>query len=218
MEYTKNLNLSKPSYDDDVDVQVLNNNMDILDDKIGTLPYLPLKGGTMQGNIKFPFDIGLQYDSTHFLNFQQTNFKGTTKNTLATKADRFKFCCPNDHEFVVEDSGVWYNGDVLVQELSGQFSDFRGYEKLSTGLLIQWGYVTASDYDGNVQQATFLTPFTNDQYIVTVSKSNGREGKPTYDNGAWYATTYEFTSTGFKIICDSNDTAYYWLWIAIGRA
>ena len=39
MEYTKNLNLSKPSYDDDVDVQVLNNNMDILDDKIGTLPY-----------------------------------------------------------------------------------------------------------------------------------------------------------------------------------
>ena len=34
MEYTQNLKLSKPSYDDDVDVQVLNNNMDILDSNI----------------------------------------------------------------------------------------------------------------------------------------------------------------------------------------
>ena len=31
MKYTKNMKLSKPSYDDDVDVQILNNNVDILD-------------------------------------------------------------------------------------------------------------------------------------------------------------------------------------------
>ena len=37
MEYTKNLKLSKPSYDDDVDVQVLNNNSDILDDFVTNL-------------------------------------------------------------------------------------------------------------------------------------------------------------------------------------
>ena len=37
MEYTKNLKLSKPSYDDDVDVQVLNNNSDILDDFVANL-------------------------------------------------------------------------------------------------------------------------------------------------------------------------------------
>lgn len=37
MEYTNNLKLSKPSYDDDVDIQVLNNNMDIIDNKFDSL-------------------------------------------------------------------------------------------------------------------------------------------------------------------------------------
>ncbi len=218
MKYTKNLNLSKPSYDDDVDVQVLNNNMDILDDKIGTLPYLPLKGGTMSGDIKLPFDIGLNYDATHFLNFQQTNFKGNTKNTLATKADRFKFYCPSGKEFVVEDSGAWYNGDMIVQDLNTDIQVNKGYTKLSTGLLLQWGYATAGANDGNVQQVTFQTPFKNNQYVVTVSKSQFAGAKPQTDTGNWFSTTYEFTTTGFKVICDSNDTGKYWCWIAVGRA
>ena len=40
MNYTKNLKLSKPSYDDDVDIQIINNNMDILDDNISKLDYV----------------------------------------------------------------------------------------------------------------------------------------------------------------------------------
>lgn len=40
MDYTKNLRLSKPSYDDDVDIQIINTNMDILDDNISNLDYV----------------------------------------------------------------------------------------------------------------------------------------------------------------------------------
>lgn len=40
MDYTKNLKLSKPSYDDDVDIQIINTNMDMLDDTISNLDYV----------------------------------------------------------------------------------------------------------------------------------------------------------------------------------
>lgn len=67
MEYTTKYRLSKPTYDDDVDIQVLNNNMDIIDSKLQSvsvvdntlhvddksypLNFLPLEGGNITGNI-----------------------------------------------------------------------------------------------------------------------------------------------------------------------
>lgn len=80
MDYTKNLKLSKPSYDDDVDIKIINTNMDMLDDNISNLDYvknvqtdnngltftkkddsklqvplnyLPLTGGTVTGDTEF---------------------------------------------------------------------------------------------------------------------------------------------------------------------
>lgn len=69
MEYTTKYKLSKPTYDDDVDIQVLNNNMDIIDSKLQSvsmvdntlhiddnsypLNFLPLTGGTVTGNTEF---------------------------------------------------------------------------------------------------------------------------------------------------------------------
>lgn len=40
MDYTKNLKLYKPSYDDDVDIQIINTNIDMLDDNISKLDYV----------------------------------------------------------------------------------------------------------------------------------------------------------------------------------
>lgn len=40
MDYTKNLKLYKPSYDDDVDIKIINANMDMLDDNISNLDYV----------------------------------------------------------------------------------------------------------------------------------------------------------------------------------
>lgn len=67
MEYTTKHKLSKPTYDDDVDIQVLNNNFDIIDSKLQSvsvvdntlhvddnsypLNFLPLEGGNITGNI-----------------------------------------------------------------------------------------------------------------------------------------------------------------------
>lgn len=69
MEYTTKYRLSKPTYDDDVDIQVLNNNMDIIDSKLQSvsvvdntlhvddnnypLNFLPLTGGTVTGDTEF---------------------------------------------------------------------------------------------------------------------------------------------------------------------
>lgn len=60
MDYTKNLKLSKPSYDDDVDIQIINTNMDIIDENINNIDlspyalkkdYLPLTGGNITGEL-----------------------------------------------------------------------------------------------------------------------------------------------------------------------
>lgn len=67
MDYTKKWKLSKPSYDDDVDIQIINNNMDIIDSKLQTvsvsnntlhvddksypLNYMPIAGGNFTGDI-----------------------------------------------------------------------------------------------------------------------------------------------------------------------
>lgn len=225
MNYTKNLNLSKPSYDDDVDVQVLNNNMDILDDNLQQTndkmnDYLPLAGGTMKGNIKVPYDIGLQFgqtDTTGFINFNATSLNDVVLPTLKMKADRFKFYCPSGKEFAVDDTGAWFNGDSLIRDLWTETGLYSGYTKLSTKTLIQWGYVNPTDSAGNIQHVTFQTPFVNPQYAVVVSKSNGTSGKPVGGAGDWWSATYNFTTTGFDIICDQKSYGNTVFWIAIGR-
>lgn len=225
MDYTKNLNLSKPSYDDDVDVQVLNNNMDILDDNLKQTNdkmngYLPLTGGTMKGSIKVPYDIGLllgQAGTDGFINFNTTSFNDKVLPTLKLKADRLKFYCPSGKEFAVDDTGAWFNGDLLIRDLWTENGWHSGYTKLSTKTMIQWGYVNPSDSAGNVQRVTFQAPFVNPQYAVVVSKSNATSGKPAGGSGDWWSATYNFTTTGFDIICDQKSYGHTVFWIAIGR-
>lgn len=225
MDYTNNYKLSKPSYNDDVDVQVLNNNMDILDDNLQRTNdkmngYLPLAGGTMKGNIIVPYDIGLQLGQTGtdgFINFNTTSLNDVILPTLKMKADRFNFYCPSGKEFVVDDTGAWFNGDLLIRDLWTENGWHSGYTKLSTKTLIQWGYVNPTDSAGNVQHVTFQTPFVNPQYAVVVSKSNGTSGKPAGGSGDWWSATYNFTTTGFDVICDQKSYGHTVFWIAIGR-
>lgn len=225
MEKTTNYKLYKPSYDDDVDIQILNNNMDILDDnlkrnldKFGQ--YLPLSGGTMQGDIKLPYNTwqGLRSarNNEEYLSFNETSFKTVKLPTLCTKSSRFKFYYNDDDAFTIDNTGVWFNNDEVPHIVGQSLSATHGYTKSSNGLTLQWGYVSAGANDGNVQHVTFETPMKNTNYLVFVSKSNYIEGKPPTDNGAWYSATYNFTSTGFDVICDSNDTAKFWFWFAIG--
>lgn len=227
MEKTTNYKLYKPSYDDDVDIQILNNNMDILDDNIKRNndkfnEYLPLIGGTMKGDIKLPYNnsnrngLHSTRSDQDYLTFVNTIFKGVSLPTLATRSERFKFYTPSNREFVVDDSGAWYNGDKIPQILSESLAPTHGYVKLSNGLALHWGYVLAGANDGNVQHVTFETPMKNKNYIVFTSKSNYENGKPPVASGEWYSATYNYTSTGFDVICDSNDISKFWFWFAIG--
>ena len=218
MEYTKNLKLSKPSYDDDVDIQVLNNNMDLLDDKVGNLPYLPLAGGTMSGNINVPYNVGLYYNPTHYINFYNTSFQTIEKDTVLLKGDRFKYYSPSGKELVADDSGVWWDNDSLIRDLYTDIGWHAGYTKLSTGLLLQWGYVNPKGSAGNIQHVTFKTPMLNPQYAVVVSKSNGVDDKPSGGlAGEWWSATYNFTTTGFDVVCDQPSYGHTVFWIAIGK-
>lgn len=218
MDYTKNLRLSKPSYDDDVDVQVINNNMDILDEKVGSLPYLPLKGGKMQGNITIPFGVGLKYDDNHFLNFQQTSFNNKTLNTLIMKGDRLKYYSPSGKEFVVDDTGVFYDEDAIIRDSFTDIGWHSGYVKISTGLCIQWGYVNPKGSTYNVQHATFKTPMLNPQYAVVTSRSFGVDNEPSNVEMRWGSATFNLTTTGFDIVCaEPSAYGHTEFWIAIGR-
>lgn len=218
MEYTKNLRLSKPSYDDDVDIQVLNNNMDILDGKVGELPYLPLSGGTIQGNIKVPYNVGLWYNATNYLNFYNTIFNGVEKDTVLLKGDRFKYSAPSGKEFVVDNTGVWFDNDNVILDSYTEIGWHSGYVKLSTGLCIQWGYVNPQGSTYNVQHATFKTPMLNAQYAVVTSRSFGVDNKPTNVEMRWGSATFNLTTTGFDIVCaEPSAYGHTEFWLAIGR-
>lgn len=225
MNYTNNYNLYKPSYDDDVDVQILNQNMDILDGKLFDInkkfnQYLPLTGGKMSGNIELPYrdDIGLSGpNNIGWLRFFESSFKNVKSPTIGLYSKRFKVSTDDSiKEFVVDDTGVWFEGNRIIQELASDVRSTTGYVKNSNGVIMQWGYVNAGSYDGNVQHVTFMTPMVEAKYLVFTSKSNYTSGYPSVLGGEYYAATCNYTSTGFDIICDSDDTSEFWFWFAIG--
>lgn len=241
MEYTKNLKLSKPSYNDDVDIQVINNNMDILDNKISNVRnYLPLTGGTMIGNITLPFEIGLNYDTNHWLNFDTTSFKGVQDTTLCTKANRFKFYTPSSKEFVIQDDGVYWNGkSLLTTDDKGDMSVIKesklsygtGYTKLNNGLLLQWGYFnpttagSSSNEDGSgssgataIQyKVTLPLPFADTGYTVFTNRSNTTGDNMSYLSMSDGCLTAKFTTTSFYCGAFAKKYNTTIQWFAIGK-
>ena len=207
MEYTKNLKLSKPSYDDNVDVQILNNNMDILDDKVGNLPYLPLTGGMMTGDIWLNHNIGFKYGGKSELNFNKIKYI----ETLNIKADVFKF---ND-VFTIDSESVRYGNDKVLLDKETSIGEFKGYTKLSNNVIMQWGYVNPEANDRNVQHVTFTLPMPNANYNVFISKSNGiSQLAPVRENSA--GTTFQYTTTGFDVLCQRNNLCPAVFWFVIG--
>lgn len=232
MDYTNNYKLSKPSYDDDVDIQILNNNMDILDDNLKRNndkfnQYLPLSGGTMQGDIKLPYNTWAGLHSTRGVTqeklndvvcFAKTTLGGKELPSVVLRSDRFAYFTPSDKVFQVDDSGAFYDGAAIVRDIYTHLDDFHGYVKLSNGLLLQWGFVNPSGSTYNVQHATFSMPMYNSSYAVFSSRSFYTGSLPNNAENRWGSSTFNFTTTGFDICCaepSAYGTAEFWL--AIGR-
>lgn len=223
MEKTTNYKLYKPSYDDDVDIQIINNNMDILDDNLKRnndkfKQYLPLSGGTMQGDITLPYNVGqgIKYNASNWIEFNETSFNTVKKTTLSTKADRFKFYTPSGKEFVIDDTGSWFDNDALIRDTLTNIEDFTGYVKLSTGVIMQWGFVNPSTSDGNIQHVTLKTPMPTPNYVVLTSRSNYTQNiKPDQDVPSNNAT-FNCTKTGFDILCARSSRGQAVFWFVIG--
>ena len=223
MEKTTNYKLYKPSYDDDVDIQIINNNMDILDDNLKRnndkfKQYLPLSGGTMQGDITLPYNVGqgIKYNASNWIEFNETSFNTVKKTTLSTKADRFKFYTPSGKEFVIDDTGSWFDNNALIRDTLTNIEDFTGYVKLSTGVIMQWGFVNPSTSDGNIQHVTLKTPMPTPNYVVLTSRSNYTQNiKPDQDVPSNNAT-FNCTKTGFDILCARSSRGQAVFWFVIG--
>lgn len=232
MDYTNNYKLSKPSYSDDVDVQIINNNMDILDDNLKRNndkfnQYLPLSGGTMQGDIKLQYNTWAGLHSTRSVTderlndvvcFASTTFGGVQSPSVVLRSDRFTYFTPSDKQLVCDDTGVFYDNEALIRDIYHANNDFSGYTKLSTGLLIQWGFVNPKGSTYNIQHATFQTPMSSSSYAVFTSRSFYTGGLPSNRENRWGSVTFNFTTTGFDICCaepSAYGTAEFWL--AIGR-
>lgn len=86
-----------------------------------------------------------------------------------------------------------------------------GYQKLPSGLIIQWGSATAGlGATGNTGNAiNFSVPFPNICHQVVVS----------YDNGGGKViagAAGSFTKTNFLMRCDATSGVYVFRWFAIG--
>lgn len=212
MNYTKNYKLSKPSYDDDVDIQILNNNMDILDDNLKHTndkfsKYLPLIGGTMEGDINLPNEVSLRDGNAAIKFIVQNELK-----TIRLEGERLSFNTPDNKHFKVDSTGIWYDDNVVLRD-TGTSLGVSGFTKLSNGLILQWGKFSDLAQFGVV---TFSTPFTNGDNI-TITVTDIADG---FNRDAiTYFTCFNINTTSFNIVGQNRQGSYNNLWgrwMAIG--
>lgn len=98
-----------------------------------------------------------------------------------------------------------------------------GYERLSNGLMIQWGTTGTLTFGNNataVQSLTFPIAFPTTCLIITGSPTGA--GAPTTSNGAsatFYAFSYSTTGCSWQFLAPNNGNVTYTYsarWIAIG--
>lgn len=179
MNYTKNLRLSKPSYDDDVDIKIINTNMDMLDDNISNLDYvknvqtdnngltftkkdnsqiqvpldyLPLTGGTVTGNVNINGELLVNDKAPQYELERLSNINNELYNI----------------------SSIKYSNGVLEQVI--QFKAFKGESTI-----------------------TFLIPF-NDVDNITLSTGTYSKDTDTYKEpyNDWVWSVANLSTTGAK--------------------
>ncbi len=182
MNYTKNLKLSKPSYDDDVDIQIINTNMDMLDDNISKLDYVK--------NVQTD-DNGLTFTKKDNSQIQvPLNYLKLTGGTVT--------------------GDVNINGCLLVNNIAPQYELERKEDdtseyytlqaiKYSNGVLEQ--VIRMKKFVVNSTQITFLIPFAN---VDNITLSNGAyslstdEYKEPYNDWVWSVANLSTTGAKFK--------------------
>lgn len=214
MDYTKNLKLSKPSYDDDVDIKIINTNMDILDDNIAKLDYLPLTGGTVTGNTEITStltnngkDVGRLFCNkspilTPLIDFDKmATVRGNTEKTTVTTIQNGKSVSVTYYAwclFSTPMSVVYFeSGDIYLKE------PFTNYDKL---LVVTLASNNSQSMRCNIVDCGMFEWFMNNLPIVPLTGATGR------GSGWWGLFPYNKwgtqtkTSTTTKLTCQGEST------------
>lgn len=220
MKYTTNYNLYKPDYDDTIDVDILNKNMDVLDNQIkkaGDIDlsqyalkkdYLPLAGGAMKGNIQLPELIGLMFSEKSSLNFSNSN----GNETLNINADKLN-CNIAGKPFTIVGNSITYDGNDLIVASKG-----TNFVKLSNGLTLQWGFIDKPNKSLWSGIITLPTPMASNNYVVMCSRDKLTNSDITFqaDRFGDYVMTCTHTVTNFYMSLNQISSRSSCAWLAIG--
>lgn len=176
MDYTKNLKLSKPSYDDDVDIKIINTNMDMLDDNISNLDYVK----------------NVQTDNNG-LTFIKRN-----GDTIPVPLNYLPITGGNlTGDLTVNGNAPQYEIERIVDNRNEKYT--LTAIKYSNGVLSQ--VVSCKQFTNINEQITFLIPFKDTNGI---SLSNGTyslatdEYKDPYNDWVWSVANLSTTGAKFK--------------------
>ncbi len=145
--YTEHYKLVKPSYDEDIDVQVINNNMDAIDNTIN----------------------GLDFVQNAFTNESGLHFNKHDGSVIDVPLDYLKLTGGNvTGDITVNDAPVVYIVDTVT-------TDTQTSVKLSNGTLIQYGTIDNTGTVNIMLTYTFATPFIDSSYLVFTTINGDRQ-------------------------------------------
>ena len=173
------------------------------------------------GTLTFP-DASLFPAGTTFQVFKYRNPSGTIAAAVGTQLQMISVAVASysvgpvmGHFRATNEASVKWDitGDLLLaaHPLFGASIANNGYQKLPSGLIIQWGSLSTSNTNGTV---TFPTAFPNacfsvvahDYALIVSDNSIVRFNLPTKTDVSWLGQSYTGSST----------TPGSWTWIAIG--
>lgn len=186
MDYTKNLKLSKPSYDDDVDIKIINTNMDMLDDNISNLDYVK----------------NVQTDNNG-LTFIKRN-----GDTIPVSFDYMKIAGGNfTGNVTVLNNQVIYTTKTITDETGNYYTEYSDGSIVCGGVYtdLNQGGSGGDAYDINTyaKRITYLTPIN--KTLIGFTAMLLPDDKSTFwGNSSACAMLRKPDTTGFYIECRSS--------------
>lgn len=230
MEYTTKYKLSKPTYDDDVDIQVLNKNFDIIDSKLQSvsvtdntlhigdnnypLNFLPLTGGTVTGDTEFTGkltnngkDVARLFCNkepilTPLIDFDKmAEVRGSTEKTTVTTIRNGQSVRVSYYDWCLFSTPM----STVYFETGDIYlkESFANYDKL---LVITLGSNNNQSMRCNIVDCGMLLWYMNNLPIVPLTGATGR-------GSGWWGVfpfktwgTQTKTSTTTKLTCQGEST------------
>lgn len=190
--YTEHYKLIKPSYDEDIDVQDINNNMDAIDNTIN----------------------GLDFVQNAFIDSNGLHLNKRDGSIIDVPLDYLKLTGGNvTGNITVKNCPVIYIVDTVTTTTQTSI-------KYSDGTLIQYGTIDNPSTTNFKIPFTFQTPFINNKYIVFTANDGDRlypDGKTyntSFDHPCW---VYRMNKTTTSCMVAGDDYAQGFNILAIGH-